>query len=254
MKALVTFAVDSEFAPWRRMRRFHKVRRGDVTVYQTVVGRAKVHVVVTGMGAGNAGRTAEAALTDPYMICINAGFAGALKPGFVPGDILVARAVVRTDDSRVLPCSRDLVKTAWFHGAREIPKLLSTDRVINLTEEKKELGRFADAVDMEGFAVLNAARRHSLPAVVIRAISDPLELDMPIDFNRTANRRGGISIFRVLSEVARSPRKMPALVRFGRRSRKAAEELALFLDSYVKKVSIMQHGAVPLELQEAAAR
>jgi purine-nucleoside phosphorylase len=230
------------------------MRRADLRVYQTLIGRAKVDVVVTGMGTENAGRIAQIALADPYVVCINAGFAGALKPGFVPGDILVARSVIRADESRVLPCSRDLVKTAWFHGAREIQKLLSADRVINSTEEKKELGRFADAVDMEGFAVLNAARLHSRPAVAIRAVSDPLELDMPIDFNRTANRRGGISVLRVLGEVARSPRKMPALVRFGRRSRKAAAELALFLDGYVKKLSLMQHGAVPLELQEVAAR
>ena len=252
MRVLVTFAVKNEFAPWRRMRRFHRLRRPSGDVYQTMIGRAKVDVVVTGMGAENARRIAEAALAEPYEICINAGFVGALKPGFVPGDILVARSVIRADESRVLPCSRNLVKTAWFHGAREVQKLLSADRVINSAEEKKELGRFADAVDMEAFAVLNAARLRSRPAVVIRAVSDPLELDMPIDFNRTANRRGGVSVLRVLSEVARSPRKMPALVRFGRRSRKAAEELAAFLDGYVKKLSFLQHGAVPLELQEVA--
>ena len=254
MKVLVTFAVQSEFAPWRRLRRFRKLRRANMNMYQTMIGRARVDVVVTGMGAENAGRIAQAALANPYMICINAGFAGALRPGFVPGDILVARSLIRADESHELPCSRNLVKTAWFHGAREISRLLSADRVVTSAEEKQELGRFADAVDMEGFAVLNAARLHSRPAVAIRAVSDPLELDMPIDFNRTANRRGGISVLRVLGEVARSPRKMPALVRFGRRSRKAAEELALFLDSYVKKLSYMQHGAVPLELQEVAAR
>ena len=56
MRVLVTFAVDAEFAPWRKLRNLREIRVGDFRVNQTQIGRAVVDFVVTGMGAENAAR------------------------------------------------------------------------------------------------------------------------------------------------------------------------------------------------------
>ena len=70
MKVLLTFAVEPEFAPLRKLREFEEFRIGDVSVYQARIGRATVDVVVTGMGPANAQRAAEAAMSVPHTICI----------------------------------------------------------------------------------------------------------------------------------------------------------------------------------------
>src|ERR1700753_4004980 len=56
MFVLVTFAVDAEFAPWREIRRFRKVKlnerhwSGGADVYETQVGDCCVWVSLTGIG------------------------------------------------------------------------------------------------------------------------------------------------------------------------------------------------------------
>ena len=49
---------------------------------------------------------------------------------------------------------------------------------------------------------------------------------------------GRVSTPRVLGEVARHPGSIPGLVRLGHNSKKAAESLATFLDSYVKRLAM----------------
>src|ERR1700730_549484 len=93
MKVLLTLAVDAELAPWRKLRDLREIKIGDVTLFQAQVGRALVDFVVTGMGAQNATRVANVAMTQPYSICIASGFAGALKAEYAVGSVLVAESV-----------------------------------------------------------------------------------------------------------------------------------------------------------------
>src|SRR6202007_2341357 len=50
MKVLVTFAVDAEFAPWRKLRDLRETKMDDVVLHQVQVGRAQGDFVVSGMG------------------------------------------------------------------------------------------------------------------------------------------------------------------------------------------------------------
>lgn len=254
MQVLVIFAVEQEFAPWRRLRKFRKLKGASDPIYEALIGQAKVHVAVTGMGSENASRVAHATLSNEYAFCISAGFAGALKQNYRAGDIVVARGVVEQEGSGNCDCSSGLMKWAFSRGAKVAENFLTAQKVINSFDEKRELGRFADVVDMESFAVLKAARIAGRPAVAIRVISDPLGEDMPIDFNATADSRGHISMVRVLRQVSRRPNQVPALLRFGHRSRKAATALVRFLDGYLNQFPSVTHGEIPIELPEVAAR
>ena len=86
MKILVTFALENEFAPWRKMRRFQRVSVDDLDqTYEVKVGSANVRVVLT--GAGRFARPAMLGAAFDYApdICIASGLAGALKPAYRPG-------------------------------------------------------------------------------------------------------------------------------------------------------------------------
>jgi hypothetical protein len=87
-------------------------------------------------------------------------------------------------------------------------------------------------------------------AVVLRAISDLAEEDLPIDFNRTISKENQISVAKVMVELAKNPFALPGLLRFGRQSRYAAQRLATFLDGYVQALSALDPGNVK---QEAVA-
>src|SRR6266404_483669 len=79
MRILVTFAVEAEFAPWRKLRNLEEINISNVDVFRAGIGGAKVDFVVTGTGVENASRLANALLGAPYQVCITSGFAGALR-------------------------------------------------------------------------------------------------------------------------------------------------------------------------------
>jgi adenosylhomocysteine nucleosidase len=254
MRILVTFAVDAEFAPWRRIRDLETIEDGDLTLHRAQIGRAQVDFVITGMGVENAGRVAAKAMKSAYHICISSGFAGGLSDKVKVGDILVAEAVQQLGKSKTLPCSRNLVYDARDDGAQQVKLFLTSDHVVRTMEEKKQLAPFAGAVDMESFAIAAAAAGHRMPVVAIRVISDTTDRDLPIRIDTMVDEQGRLSVGGVVRQIVSHPLHLPALIRLGRESRSAAEALAHFLEAFIKKLSMKSHGWPPPELREVAAR
>src|SRR5690349_10944305 len=89
MRVLVTFAVEAEFAPWRKLRDLESLAINDVPVFRARVGSAAVDFALTGMGVENAFRAANTLLGEPYQVCVTCGFAGALRENHFVGRILV---------------------------------------------------------------------------------------------------------------------------------------------------------------------
>ena len=254
MRVLVTFAVEAEFAQWRKLRDLSSRQIGGFTVYEAKIGRATVDFVITGMGMENARRGTEAAIRREHKVCIGAGFAGALKPALKIGDVLVARAVQELGKSKTLECSRNLLMAAYENQAIEAKMFLTTDRVIGTAEEKQRLSSFADAVDMESFATISVARENNVPFVAVRVISDCFDEDMPAEIETTLDERGRVKIGGVVKHVAAHPLQIPALIRLGRRSQTVAQALAHFLEAFIKELSFRSHGWPPPDLAEVAGR
>jgi adenosylhomocysteine nucleosidase len=254
LKILVTFAVEPEFAPFRKLRDFEPSRIGELAVYSAQIGRAAVDVVVTGMGQENAARAVETALATSaqYTICICSGFCGGLKATVEVGDILAARTVRDGRTNKIFECSSGLAWNAVCDGAKNAPAFISSEEIAATVAEKARLAPFADAVDMESYAVLITAKKHKVPGVAIRVVSDRFDHDMPIDFSTTVDAAGNVRIGGVLKRVAMYPTQIPALIRLGRESKTAAQGLATFLEAYIKQLSFLTHGATPEGLLDLA--
>jgi adenosylhomocysteine nucleosidase len=255
VKVLLTFAVDPEFAAFRKLREFESSHIGEQMLYSAQIGRAAVDVILTGMGPANATRAVTAALATsaPYAICICSGFCGALKAEHQVGDILAMRAVRDGQTNKILECSSGLVGHAVADGAKRAA-LISSKEIVATAEEKARLAPFADAVDMESFAVLSAAKEHKISGVAIRVVSDRFDQDMPVDFSTTLDDKGNVRIGGVLKKVAMHPIHIPALIRLGRESKTAAQGLANFLEAYIKKISFLTHGWMTDEEMNVVAR
>jgi adenosylhomocysteine nucleosidase len=252
MNILITYAVEAEFAPWRALN-MEKVTVGNVTLHRAHIGQAAVDFVITGMGAANATRVAETIISKTYSFCIVSGFAGALKSSVKLGDIVACERVQHHATGKTEICDPDLLTHASENGATRIGTLLTTDHVVNTATEKKLLSAFAEAVDMESFAILHAANKKNGPGAVVRVISDSFDRDMPAELDTIVDPQGHVKIAGVVRYVAKHPLMLPALVRLGRDSKTAAEALAHFLESYIHKLSSATHAGPPPALQDVAA-
>jgi adenosylhomocysteine nucleosidase len=238
MRILVTFALENEFAPWRKMRRFQHLSVGEWDrTYQATIGEADVWAVVTGAGRFAVKRSLERKFDTPPDVCIASGLSGGLKPQHRPGAILAARAVADANGTRLVRSDGELIAEAAGCGAKLVEKFVVSGHVIATAEEKRSLGESADAVDMESLYVLGAAAHRGVRGVAIRAISDAVECNLPLDFARTFNERGAVSVPRVLGQLAAKPHRIGGLLRLAHDSEKAAQALARFLDAYVRNIS-----------------
>ena len=252
MRILVTFAVEAEFAPWRKMRPFVSSTRGNVEAYTMSLHDAEVIVLLTGVGGRRAWAEATSIIWDGNVdVCISSGLAGALRKHHLPGDVLVPREVHTTSWDKVIPTDKVLVELASKCGAKAVEAFYSADRVIVRSDEKLDLGTKMDAVEMETGDILLEAVAFGARVVAIRAISDAADEALPLDFNRSVTEDGDVSIKRVLAQVAARPSSLPALIRFGLQSRRAARKLAIVLDKYVDALAKMPHLKVA---EQVAAR
>jgi adenosylhomocysteine nucleosidase len=242
MRVLVTFAVETEFAPWRRRHKFELLKKEPRSFYQAKIGDLDVGVLLTGIGEGSSAAVMGEMMSDDLAFCISSGLAGALRQEHRVGDVLVPRELrfnqLHTDlDGDLVPCDPDLARLAAGCGAKRVQEFLTVDRILVTASEKSALGGAADAADMESFAVVKEAYAWGVRPVVVRAISDVADEDLPLDFNRTLSQKGDVRVSKVLSELRRKPQALPALVRFAQQSRRAADSLADFLDKYIPALS-----------------
>src|SRR6267378_4167818 len=207
MKILVTFAVEAEFAPWRRLRQFSRSNLGGVRAYSAQMKDGELVVLLTGVGGRRAWAEATKVIWDGNVdVCISSGLAGALRGEHRPCD------------------------------AKAVDAFYSVDHVLVRSSEKCELGAKADAVEMESGDIMLEAVAFGAQVIAIRAISDAVEEDLPLDFNRVTLESGELSIAKVLAQAAAHPGSIPKLIRFAWQSRSAAERLAIVLDACIEKL------------------
>lgn len=158
---------------------------------------------------------------------VSFGIAGALAPSLKPGDLLVASNVMMSDGS-VVPTDQ-----AWrdealrkIEGAKPA-SIAGASTAVATAEAKANLfrGSGAFAIDMESHHVAAAAQRHKLPFIVIRAIADTAEDELPPAALVGLNKEGRPAIGAVLLSLLRKPWQLPALIRVALRSRAALAAL-----------------------------
>lgn len=197
---LVCFALKEEATAFRRR----------------VTGREDLTTLITGIGRKNAEESLREFLKQnaPRRI-LTCGFAGGLNPELKTGEV-----VFSTDDATL---GRKLA-TAGGKPA----KLFCATRIATTVAEKTELRRTtgADAVEMESEVIQSLCRGRGIPCATVRVISDAAGDDLPLDFNRLAKADLNLHYGKLALAIAKSPKKIPALVKLQKRTRQAAEALA----------------------------
>lgn len=156
---------------------------------------------------------------------VSFGIAGALDPQLKPGDLILADAV-EMPDGRIVPC--DAVRRGEIAAkVHAFGGLIAGRSVAAGRAEKVALFQQtgAIAVDMESHHVAEVAAARGLPFIVIRAIADTAEDELPEAALVGLNEEGRPAIGAVLLSLLKKPWQLPGLIRVALRSRTAMNAL-----------------------------
>jgi len=199
MSSLLTFAVPEEAGPFRKLK---------------VSGP---RVLVTGMGpeVARAVVARELDRESPELV-VTAGFCGGLDPELRRGEVLVDSGATESLRARAEAIG---IKPVAFHCAETV--------AVKATEKQQIRERTnCDAVEMESGVIVELCRERDIPVVTIRVISDEAGEDLPLDFNRLGNGKGGIHFGKLAIAIARHPGKIGKLMKLQKNAKFAAQELA----------------------------
>jgi adenosylhomocysteine nucleosidase len=248
MRILVTFALEAEFAPWRKLRAFRRTARTQHAVlYESFQGEHHVTVALTGMGTASATaalRELESSKISPHVV-ISSGLAGALSGRLSIGDLIAPKTTRSLKNDAAAQSDVLLLELAASHGAIVVETMITANALVATAAEKAQLGFFGDAVEMESTTILSHFARSSAHLIAFRAVSDRADEDLPLDFDRCLTAQGSVKPLSLLNQIVRRPGNLPRVIAFGKQSHLAAQKLADALESFVL--------ALPKALEAAVA-
>jgi len=209
-----------------------------------------VLLIQTGIGQAKArSMTQEILQSASWDVVISAGFAGALNSSPI-GSLLIGNEVLLGDSADLLSDSdspRIACHPDWVNMSLNIQltgtdplqggRFVTMDRVLTQASQKQILGKRtgAVAVDMESGAIGEVARQHGIPFLIVRAISDGLNEDLPVDFNLFLKPSGWIGGMR---KVLFTPQCWKGFLRLYRNSKQAGLQLSRFFEIFFANISM----------------
>ena len=206
---------------------------------QRAGGTAGVHVVATGDGGVRAERVARQAIAAvrPASV-VGAGVAGGLSEDLVPGEIVVSVRVLDAAEEAPPPDPVLVARALALPGLRA-GTVVSVVRPALSVSQKAALRARAEAappagtagvgtasvVDMESAGWARACAAAGVPYVILRAVSDTADEDLPRYLALCMDNEGGIRRAAVARGAVLHPSSIPALLRMRRRVGECARSL-----------------------------
>lgn len=183
--------------------------------------------VVAGGGHAEAtSRKVDALIAGGAKALVSFGIAGALDPTLKPGDLIIAESVAMPGGGQ-LTCDavwrQRVMPKVSARGGMVAGRSIAAATRVEKGSLFQETG--AAAVDMESHHVAEAASRHGLPFLVIRAIADTADDTLPEAALKGLNEEGRPAIGAVLLSLLTKPWQLPGLIRVALRSRTAMNAL-----------------------------
>lgn len=208
----------------------------------------RILLIQTGIGPDKARSIARKIFeNESWDVVISTGFAGALN--FFPvgslvigNEVLLEPSVHSLSDSykQRIMCDPDWVNTSFNIPLQMNPPLqngrfVTIDHVLTHASQKKNLGNQtgAVAVDMESGPIGLVAQQHGIPFLIVRAISDGVNEDLPVDFNLFLKPSGWVGGMR---QVLSTPRCWKEFFRLYRNSQHAGLQLSRFFKTFFETV------------------
>jgi adenosylhomocysteine nucleosidase len=182
----------------------------------------KILVIYSGAGAENANAAAEKIVAQGANQLFSWGCAAALDSAFRPGDLVLANSCVDADNV-AFDLNLDRIKQVQAVLSQQLSvrictgKLAESKTIVSSSLDKAQIAQKTGAIalDMESTAIAKVAQKHGLPFVVIRAIADPLDMNLPKAVSHALNNQGDVVLSKLLSYLLWHPTELPDLISLG---------------------------------------
>ncbi len=192
-----------------------------------------VVIAYSGAGADNAQTASELLITQGASRLISWGCAAALSETLKPGDLVLADTLIESGKNEKFCISSD-----WLEFSKNLlsstlkvhtGSLAESKCIVATAQDKKQLYRQTGAValDMESIAIAKVARQNKLPFLAVRAIADPVDMNLPKAINHSINGEGDIVLTKLLLFIMLHPTELPGLIKLGQHFNAAKNTLKL---------------------------
>lgn len=169
-------------------------------------------------------------LNHPQPRVLVMGLCGSLQSQYKVGDVVVYADCIyqeNTGDTLVYKC--DATLTGCLQQClpqAAVVKALTSDRMIWLSKEKRQLGQMlaADVVDMEGYDVLKFFNSTGVTVGMVRVVSDGCDRNLP-NLNSTLNSDGSLQPLSLAVAMLKQPIAATRLIRGALQGLKVLEEV-----------------------------
>lgn len=174
----------------------------------------------SGAGANNARTASELLIAQGATRLISWGCAAALSETLKPGDLVLADTLIDAEGAQIG------IHPDWHRFTKNLlsttlkvhtGSLAESNSIVATGKDKKHrhTQTGAIALDMESVAIAKVAQKNNLPFLAIRAIADPVNMDLPKAITQALNDEGDIVLGKLLSFIALHPAELPGLIKLG---------------------------------------
>jgi adenosylhomocysteine nucleosidase len=187
---------------------------------------SKSKISWVGNKQGNAYTQANTLVKSGCNILISFGFAGALDPQLSAGDLVTPKSVVDAEGN-IFKTDDNLHQKITSHFSKKFKlssgRLFGSETIIWNTDEKKRIFKMYSTatVDMESLGVAQAAHESNCSFLIVRAISDTANQNLPVESLKSIDLNSNIKIGYILKDLAKNLNELPSLLRLAQNSHKA---------------------------------
>jgi hopanoid-associated phosphorylase len=193
----------------------------------------------SGAGATNAEAAARLLIVQGATHLISWGCAGALSVSLQSGNLLLADKLIDAEGVTLE------VDALWHRQVRTgLEKLLALSNksgfvlrsgtllesktLVSTSCDKQQLQQQTNALalDMESVAIAKVAKAHALPFLAIRAIADPVSMDLPAAVSHAFNAQGDVELGKLLRFLLTHPSELKGLIALGQHFSAAKKTLS----------------------------
>ncbi len=220
MTVVVVAAMPEEMEPLAKAAGARAPHTG--AVVEGVLGSRRLLLTVTGEGSTAATAALDTVLRSAEADCVlGIGVGGGLTAGLGSAELVVARRVVEAETG----AEHHTGATPWSARALAAPgvhvgSIVSVTEILSTHRQKAAIAPLAAGeaavVDLESWSWADTSLRHGVPCAVAKCVCDPLEEDLPLDFERLRGPSGTVDRRRVIAHALPRPTLWPALRRLER--------------------------------------
>ena len=166
------FATDAEAAPFIKWLCLKIIEEQPFKIYDN-----DNHVlIISGIGKANASIAVSYIIWKHSPVCVfNIGSAGAVKNGIRVGDIYHINKITELDRPRLSDGKTRIITPKKILPGFNTAALATQDRLVIAPDDRAEVSKYADIVDMEGASIMQACNLWHVDCYLFKFVSDTPE-------------------------------------------------------------------------------